>query len=367
MKSWMKPSHVEWISFVVMMPVIDLLLNYLLFGERLWWDSAIWLYSGVLVFVQGFCSWYLHVLSMHWLRVKYPQLNQTTLRVAILVPLHISLIFLTFAFLFYGYDYYHFLGYKLNEDNLRLAFYMAIALTAIATTLWESEYSLKKYKESLKEKEQVQQMAIEQEFETLKNQVNPHFLFNCFNTLSSLITEDPAQADVFLNELSKVYRYLLNNIEEKLASLEKELMFIESFFSLLKTRYGSAIELHIDVGARYRHHLIPSLSLQLLVENAVKHNIISKHQPLEIEVFVEGEKLVVKNNLQCKIIKAVSHNIGLKTIKAKYDLLKKPGFSVMDDGNCFKVALPLISLEKEDTGTAIQYKQDKKKFNQVKM
>ena len=117
------------------------------------------------------------------------------------------------------------------------------------------------------EKELLQQLTLQNEFESLKSQVNPHFLFNCFNTLSSLISEDPGQAVKFLDELSKVYRYLLRSNEEGLTTLKSELQFIRSYFQLLKSRYGNAVEMDIEVDRKYENYLLPSLSLQLLVEN----------------------------------------------------------------------------------------------------
>src|SRR6185369_12914348 len=156
------------------------------------------------------------------------------------------------------------------------------------------------------------------EFETLKSQVNPHFLFNCFNTLSSLISEEPGQAEKFLDELSKVYRYLLRNNESGLSTVKSEIQFIKSYFELLKTRHGNAIQFQIEIDKRYDNYLLPSLSLQLLVENAVKHNALSKDQPLLIEIFtIAGNKLAVNNNLQRKTQKVLSNKVGLQNIRLK--------------------------------------------------
>jgi len=231
----------------------------------------------------------------------------------------------------------------LEVEKLKISVLMAVALTLIATTLWEAEYILVKWKESLAEKEKLEQLSIQHEFETLKSQVNPHFLFNCFNTLSSLINEDKKLAETFLNELSKVYRYLLSNNENGLSTLRNELNFMQSYYQLLKTRYGDAIQMQIEVDKKYYNYLLPSLSLQLLIENAGKHNVISKQDPLTIDIFsMAGNKLAVNNNLHLKGVKAPSHKIGLENIKSKYELLKQPGFQVLEDAKNFTVILPLI-------------------------
>ena len=342
MSPW-KPTRLEWISFFVIMPLLALGLNYLLFNDRLWHDGSIWLYSYPLIYIQGFGSWYLHIASMHWYRVLFPALKQTGIRLVLLAATHIALTSLTFAMIFYGYDAFHFLGYQLEMEQFKLSILMAVALTLVATTLWEAEYALGKWKESLAEKEELQQLAIQQEFDTLKSQVNPHFLFNCFNTLSSLINEDPGHAEEFLDELSKVYRYLLRNNEDGLSTLKNEIQFIRSYYQLLKTRHGHAIQLHIEIDKRYDLYLLPSLSLQLLVENAVKHNVISRQQPLSIEIFtMAGNKLAVNNNFQPKLIKAPSNRIGLENIRTKYELLQQPGFELLQDDKNFTVVLPLI-------------------------
>jgi LytS/YehU family sensor histidine kinase len=209
--------------------------------------------------------------------------------------------------------------------------------------MWEADYSLHQWRESQALKQQMEQLTLQQEFEALKGQVNPHFLFNCMNTLSSLIHEDRKQAEVFLNELSKVYRYLLRNNEDGLSTLEKEIRFIESYFRLLKTRHGEAVRLQIDVDKKYESYLLPSLSLQLLVENVVKHNMLSKNKPLQIDIFTtSGNKLVVSNNMQLRIQHVPSNGVGLENIRSKYQLLKQPGFQVLDQGNTFSVVLPLM-------------------------
>lgn len=343
MKQWMKPTKLEWISFLTVMPLLCILLNHLLFGSRQWKDTDVWLYSFPVVYVQGFCSWYLHIFVMHWLRVALPSMNQTGLRLTLLGLIHLTLISVTYMTLFYAYDATHFLGYQLDSGQLYNALYCGFGLTMVATSMWEADYTIKQWKNSITEKEQVQQLTLQQEFETLKSQVNPHFLFNCFNTLSSLITEDRKQAEVFLDELSKVYRYLLRNNEDGLSSLQTELRFIQSYYRLLRTRHGEAVQLSVETDKKYDHYLLPSLSLQMLVENAVKHNALSKNNPLVIDIFTTaGNKLVVSNNLQLRTVKLPSNKIGLENIKAKYELLNQAGFQILKDQKTFSVVLPLI-------------------------
>jgi two-component system LytT family sensor kinase len=343
MKSWMKPTKLEWISFIAIMPLLSMFLNFLLFGPRQFQDYKIWAFSFPIIYVQGFFSWYIHILVMHWLRIQFPDIKQTSLRLTILGISHIALISLTFIILFNTYAAFHFLGYVLDSSRLMLALYSGVGLTMVATSMWEADYTFAQWKDSLAEKEKLEQLTIQHEFETLKSQVNPHFLFNCFNTLSSLISEDHKQAEIFLDELSKVYRYLLRNNENELSTLQKEIQFIESYYQLLRTRHGEAVQLKIEIDKRYDNYMLPSLSLQMLVENAVKHNVLSKNKPLLIDIFTTAaNKLVVSNNLQPRSQKGPSNKIGLENIKAKYSLLNHSGFQVLQDNKNFSVVLPLI-------------------------
>jgi len=343
MRNWLKPTRTEWITFFVLMPVIDIVALYIMFGERLWSDMDLWLYAFWIGYVVGVATFYLNVIIMHRYQELLPELKQTPKRVTLIVVSHILIASTAFGFVFWGYDAFSLFGFKAEMQQFKLSVWIVIGMVMLTVTLWESEFIYKKYKESIVEKETMQQMSIQQEFETLKSQVNPHFLFNCFNTLSSLISEDGKQAEAFLNELSKVYRYLLRSNEDGLSTLQDELNFIQSFYKLLKTRHGEAIQLEIEVDKKYHNYLLPSLSLQLLVENAVKHNVVSKSQPLLIDIFsMAGNKLAVNNNLQPKKIKAPSNKIGLANIRSKYELLNMQGFEVLQDQRNFTIVLPLI-------------------------
>jgi two-component system LytT family sensor kinase len=343
MRSWTRPRRIEWLSYLTMMPFLSFLLNNLLFRGRVYTDADVWIFSFPLVCLQGLVSWYLHITVMHWLRYRFPRISQTRLRLSLLAVAHLFLTGLTFTLLFTCYDATHFLGYVLEPKQLQVSLFIAVALTMIATTLWEADYTFKQLKEQKAKKEELHQLTLQQEFETLKSQVNPHFLFNCFNTLSSLISEDRKQAEVFLDELSKVYRYLLRNNQDGLSTLQTEVRFIQSYYRLLQTRHGSAVEVKFEIDRKYEQYLLPSLTLQLLVENAVKHNVLSRNKPLIIDIFTTaGNKLVVNNNLQRRQVQKFSNKIGLTNIEYKYSLLGQSGFHVLEDEKNFCVVLPLI-------------------------
>jgi two-component system, LytTR family, sensor kinase len=338
-----KPPKLEVYSFVLSIPLISLAFNLVFFGDRLWKDANVWLISFPLIIVIGVFSWYGHVLYSNWVEHKYPSLQQSRRRIFMKLLIPVLVMGPSVALILLLYDRFHILGYTLRISHIPRTMAIGVSVNLVFETLFEADYILSCLKQSRAEKETAGRLAINQEFDTLKSQVNPHFLFNCFNTLSSLIAVDKEKAELFLDELSKVYRYLLRNNEEGLSTLENEIRFIHSYYKLLQTRHGEAVQLNVQIDKRYNLYLIPSLTLQLLVENVVKHNALSKNKPLVIDIFTAaGNKLVVNNNLQRRTVKAPSNGVGLENIKAKYLLLKQPGFQVIEDEKNFSVVLPLI-------------------------
>ncbi len=338
-----KPTKLQTYSFIASMPLIDFLLNYILYDQRIFSDIRIWLLSFPLIFIIGIGSWRTHVMISNFTKNQYPELHQTRIRLLIMALCIIPFMSLSVSVIFLLYAKLGILGYRFFTADFKAGLLVGFAVNLIFETLFEADYMLEKYKESVQEKETFRQLSVAQEFDALKSQVNPHFLFNCFNTLSSLISEDKQKAETFLNELSKVYRYLLRNNENGLSTVENEIRFIESYYQLLQTRHGEAVHLNVQVDKRYLPYLLPSLSLQLLVENVVKHNVLSRSDPQAIDIFTTaGNKLVINNNVRKRTVKAPSNRVGLENIKAKYILLKQPGFQVMEDDRNFTVVLPLI-------------------------
>jgi two-component system, LytTR family, sensor kinase len=343
MIKWVKPSKAELYSFVIPMPFIDLALNSILYSSRVYSDTRVWLISFPLIYVIGISSWYTQVAYNRFIERKFPSLAESTKRIIAKSLVYLLIMSPSILLIFLLYDRLHILGYSISFNDLKWGLLLGVSVNVVFVGLWEAIYIINKYKESLAEKELIEKLGTEQEFENLKSQVNPHFLFNCFNTLSSLIGVDRDRAEIFLDELSKVYRYLLKNNEDGISTVENEVKFIQSYYQLMKTRYGDGLNMNIEIDKRYYPYMLPSLSLQLLVENAVKHNIISKQQPLVLEIFtVAGNKLVVNNNLQKKLQKENSTHIGLNNIKSKYALMKQKGFQIVEGEKNFMVVLPLI-------------------------
>jgi sensor histidine kinase YesM len=185
-------------------------------------------------------------------------------------------------------------------------------------------------------------------FEVLKSQINPHFMFNSLNVLSGLINKDVKKAQQFIDEFSMIYRYVLETIEQPVASLGKELEFMRSYLFLQQIRYGENLTYSVNISADLLELFLPPLSLQVVLENAMKHNIINQSKPLHIEMSNEEHILVVKNNIQPKISKGVSTGLGLKNLVKRYALISKlePEFKIENDYYIAK--LPLIKTDENE-------------------
>ncbi|MBO0952571.1 sensor histidine kinase [Fibrella forsythiae] len=192
--------------------------------------------------------------------------------------------------------------------------------------------------------QRLEQEKVEIQIRGLQAQVNPHFLFNSLNSLSALIDDkDPQRANRFLDELSSVYRYLLRSNDRILISLRAELDFIKSYGHLLQTRHGNALLIDSQIAPHLLDCQLPPLTLQLLVENAVKHNIALPEQPLHIQIRTNGRgTLQVRNNIQRKPGRVISNGVGLTNIYTKYQMLNQPRPLVQEQSGQFVVSLPLI-------------------------
>lgn len=196
------------------------------------------------------------------------------------------------------------------------------------------------HQEDLVEKELLKQQSLKNELEALKNQINPHFLFNSLNSLNSLI-RDNKRATTFVNKLSFMYRYILQNGTEDLVTLKEELKFLESYIYLIKTRYRNRFDIIITILDDALQAKIPALSLQLLVENAVKHNEISENNPLLVKVYYENNYVIVENKIQPRTTFVDSTGKGLANLNIRYNMLINENIVISNKDNIFKIKLPL--------------------------
>jgi len=223
----------------------------------------------------------------------------------------------------------------------RLWFIVLSILVLLALVYWY----VKRREKQLKKVQQLQQEKIQFEFQVLRNQVNPHFLFNSFNTLISYIEEDPNMAVDYVEKLSTFFRNIVNYRDQDVITLGEELSVLTTYFYLQQKRHGKNLSLNISISAEEKKLIfIPPLTLQLLIENAIKHNAVSKETPLEITISLENkEQLVIKNNINPKITREPGTGTGLQNIIKRYSLLSKEPVVVNNDGTYFTVILPILN------------------------
>src|SRR5258708_2407407 len=285
---------------------------------------------------------------MIWTRTRYPAFEEIKKRLLIQ-----SLAMIVFTLLFNNA-----LGFALGgicESNLKISSndqisfndginsnYAAIFCTLMVVAIYESIYFIGELRKSVEEKEMLKRESLQAQLDALKTQVNPHFLFNNLNTLSAVIPDNPGQAIDFVQQLSKVYRHILEVKNEQSIFLKEELEVLEAYAFLLKTRFGDNLDISIRVAEEKLQQKIVPLSLQILMENAIKHNSVSSSKQLKIDVYAENGKLVVSNNLQKKHSFKESTGIGLDNIRNRYKLLGDKQVDVQEGPSSFIVSIPLL-------------------------
>ncbi len=242
------------------------------------------------------------------------------------------------ALVLYHIDFETFLN---NESWNGYSFGLWITLSII--TVFHIIYFYNRYQKNKIKEQKVIAGTASAKFDALKNQLDPHFLFNSLNVLTSLIEENPKNAQKFTTSLSKVYRYVLEQKSKELVTVDEELNFARTYMSLLKMRFEDSIIFEIPDKASNPESKVVPLSLQLLLENAVKHNMVTSSKPLHIKIYQKQGMLIVENNLQLKQIVKKSTGVGLENIKQRYKLLSNKTVSINQSTSSFSVAIPMLT------------------------
>lgn len=248
---------------------------------------------------------------------------------------------------FFGKSWEYFIT---NESEISYVVSFLISMVVVM-----GFYSYYFYKEISKKEIQEHQVVAKTEtakFESLKSQIDPHFLFNSLNVLTSLIGENPKQAERFTTKLSQIYRYVLEQKDKDLVELEEELNFAKTYMELLKMRFEDAVQFELPETISQNHYKIVPLSLQLLLENAVKHNIISSEMPLYIKIIEENGTLIIANNYNEKQVLHKGAGVGLKNITERYALLTERKIFIEKDETEFKIKLPLLTQKTKNMNTS---------------
>lgn len=228
-----------------------------------------------------------------------------------------------------------------NEKPANYLF--AIITTFVITLALHTFHFYKAYQENRVKEQKIIAGTASAKFESLKNQIDPHFLFNSLNVLSSLIEENPENAQKFTTSLSKIYRYVLEQKDKELVTVQEELLFAKTYMNLLKMRFENSITFELPENFDNPEAKVVPLSLQLLLENTIKHNVVSEQKPLHIKIFVKDNFLVVENNLQKKEVLQDRKGVGIQNIVDRYSILTKRGVVIEESKNHFIVHIPILT------------------------
>ncbi|GAB5533534.1 MAG: hypothetical protein Roseis3KO_53110 [Roseivirga sp.] len=288
------------------------------------------------------CDWLINRSILIRLRKKYPSLKDSTQRITLLF---LGVLVTVVAVDFVGVNLVSNLSENVSynfQERIR-SLVVIILLTIMTMAIYEAVYFFVLLKKSIREEEQSKQAIIQAELDALRNQAQPHFFFNTLNTLRDIIDQSPKEdAKQFVDKLSDMYRFLLESSNSNLISLQDELKFSKAYIHIQSERFGENLKLNWNIPQAYLNTMIVPMSLQLLLENAIKHNVISRAKPLAININIKDENIIVDNTIQPKSTQLPSTKVGLKNIEKRYALISDRSVEIANDGRQFSVSLPLL-------------------------
>jgi sensor histidine kinase YesM len=279
-------------------------------------------------------------LTNYWLNKIYPFERNISSRI-ILQLLCGAFIGITIRFVVYKWGEPH-VPFHLDSLFVAATWALYVFLPTGVNLGFFTIYFIDRWKDSLVYTERLELEKSQVQFDNLKNQLNPHFLFNALTSLNSLIFENQQLASDFLQQLSKVYRYVLQNKEKNFVLLSTELEFIENYVKLLETRFAGALKINFDIQENAKEKAIVPVTLQILIENAIKHNVVDKEKLLKIEILTVGDYLIVGNNLQLRKKVETSNKLGLGNLKSLYKFLTDKPVIIESTDDRFYVKIPLM-------------------------
>ncbi|MES2331871.1 MAG: histidine kinase [Bacteroidota bacterium] len=324
--------------FGIAIPIITQMIPQQAFTT--WQFKLSYLYTIMIAFV----IWEGNRFLLFSLRSYFDWLNKPVKKI---IALLLSVSFYTIpvsALLLVGW-YYFFNNGQVHWNKVFEATLIIMICVIFITHVYETVFLVKQTETDKVKKEQLERSKAEAELQALKNQIDPHFIFNSLNTLSHLIEEKPQKARQFNDSLADVYRYILHNKERTLVLLREEMDFVNDYFLLLTIRFENAVQLKIDISDEINNtSLIPPISLQLLLENAIKHNEFSDETPLVISIEAKDGQLVITNDIHKKELRKESSRIGLPNLNERYRLTANNSIAINDTGKQFIVSLPILTI-----------------------
>jgi sensor histidine kinase YesM len=339
-------SKEQQIFLWVIIPYL-LAMNSLLFGSCMFSSASAFLLSILVSTAYLFVHYSLCGIVAVLIQRRFPSNQDVFRRISVMLPVFYMMNILMVTGIYGIYGKLIDIGCEPITGNFFWALGFCCLASTLITFLNEAALNWNKWKDAVTETEQLKNAFRKTRLFGLRGQVNPHFLFNCFNSLSSLIQEEPEKAEQFLDEMTRVHRYMLRGEDEHLVSLAEEIKYARSYLSLTKSRFGDAIQVDINVGPEYDKTYLPPLTLQAVIENIIYTNSASKSSPLRLRIRGEGEYLGICNTIQARMSRdPATHDEELDNLVNKYRLLNAPQISIREEGSERKILIPLFK-EKE--------------------
>jgi sensor histidine kinase YesM len=324
--------------FGIAIPLISRMINFENFSH--WQIKLSFLYTILIAFLVWEGNRYL----LFSLRSYFNWYNKPLHKIGILL-LSISFYTIPVSVLLLNGWYKIFGDGKSNNEVIFTSTLIIMICVVFITHVYETAFLVKETESEIVRNEQLERSKVQAELEALKNQIDPHFIFNSLNTLSHLIEEKPLKAKQFNDNLADVYRYILQHKGRELVLLREEIDFLKGYFALLKIRFEKAVQLSIDVDDQVQEqYLIPPISLQLLAENAIKHNEFSDELPLVLTIRLRNDSLQIENTIHKKAPRKESSRIGLDNLGERYRLTVNREITIDEAAGHFKVTLPLLQI-----------------------
>jgi len=344
---------------IVGIPLVSFITTFT-FSANLWMEdhSQFWKTFFISVVIAVFI-WETCRIILIRVRNRFPGMEQTSKRFFFSHLLYLPACMIVTGIILFCLEKIHFWNYHLGWYDWLKNIFITYSFVTLIAFIYEAVYYYHMWCRAIVETEDLKKTGMQCQLDSLKNQISPHFLFNSLNVLSSLVEENFSLAEHYVKELSRVYHYVLESNRTQLTTLASELEFINAYIFLLRTRFGENLKLQTDINPVMQKKLIPPLTLQMLVENAVKHNVVSSSRPLSITIkSLETGMLSVSNNLQKKSTLINSNHVGLKNIRTRYSMLVKREMLVDKSQSEFSVHVPLLSEEEIPQSFIEDYKKE---------
>ncbi len=339
----------DYIVLGIFILPITIAINAVIFGTRLFADLPLFGLACLVTATVFTLDFILCGMVAVNLKKRLPRDEQTGTRLALMIGVFMLLTGLFLLVLFRGYEMIPYFDYQFNETRFTWACFGMGITNIFLTFLHEGISRYENWKANLRETEALRKVYRQSRYLCLKNQINPHFLFNSLNSLSSLIHEDEKKGEQFLDEMSKVYRYMLHQ-DEQLVTLDTELKFTGSYLFILKTRYNEALQVQMNISPEARGKWLPPLALQTIIESIISQNTIAKDRPLVISLSTGANgDLLIRNNVLPRIAAGNGEEdlSGMENLVRKYALLNQPELQIRHVGSEQTIRLPLITNKEE--------------------